>query len=141
MTKATTKAGPRDATAARTETLAPARNFTIPLAERVRALNGPPAYVTRKRTIEDLHAALVDAIAGHVAEGDAAALAEALAKRAFRTKLARLNALIEAHNRYYPCEANLPMDPRTGAMLERGVPWKPLPLCTTDALIAIATRA
>ena len=27
---------------------------------------------------------------------------------------AALNALVEKHNRYYPAEARLPMDPRTG---------------------------
>src|SRR5215470_16119587 len=103
------------------ETLAPARNFTITLAERVRALSGPPAYVVRKRLIEDLEGALVARIAELLA-GDPAAMEAAFAKRGFVAKVARLNALIDAHNRYYPCEANLPMDPRSGAMLERGTP-------------------
>jgi hypothetical protein len=38
----------------------------------------------------------------------------------------------------YPCEANLPLDPRTGEMLERGTPWRPMRRFTLDALIASA---
>src|SRR5689334_20830247 len=91
----------------RSETLVPARNFTIPLAERVRALHGPPAYVTRKRTIEDLEAALVARISELLAHGEDA-LAAVLRKRAFIAKVAHLNTLIDNHNRYYPGEANLP---------------------------------
>ena len=40
--------------------------------------------------------------------------------------LARLNDLIGRHNRYYPIEANLPIDVRTGRLLDRGAPWRPL---------------
>ncbi len=31
-----------------------------------------------------------------------------------------LNELIDKHNRYYPIEANLPIDVRTGRLLDRG---------------------
>jgi hypothetical protein len=58
--------------------------------------------------------------------------------------LRELNRLIEAHNRYYPIEANLPLDPATGLQLDRGVgvvrPWRPLPPVTLAGLIADATR-
>src|SRR5258706_7310444 len=49
------------------ETILPARNFTISLADRVRALDGAPAYITRKRTIEDLEEWLVERIASVLA--------------------------------------------------------------------------
>jgi hypothetical protein len=48
--------------------------------------------------------------------------------------LATLCRLTKEHNRYYPIEANLPMDPKTGRMLERGEAWRPLPLPTLESL-------
>jgi hypothetical protein len=125
------KADKRDEIA---ETLAPIRNFTISTEDRVRALAGPPAYVRRRRAIEDLEQAIVDRLI------EARDLTDPLrvlrSKRAIDTLLARVNDLIERHNRYYPSEANLPLQPRTGALLERGVPWKPLPPVTVEALLA-----
>jgi hypothetical protein len=42
--------------------------------------------------------------------------------------LDRLNDLISRHNRYYPIEAKLAIDPRTGELLDRdGKHWKPMP--------------
>ena len=35
-------------------------------------------------------------------------------------------------------EANLPIDPRTGKLLDRGAPWRPLAAVTLDALLARA---
>jgi hypothetical protein len=117
------------------ETLAPSRNFTITLADRMRAAAGPIAYMTRRRTIEDLEDALLEMIAPLLATGDPIALEAGLKKRAFTARLARLNTLIETHNRYYPSEANLPLDPRTGEMLERGAPWRPLERATIERLV------
>ena len=48
------------------------------------------------------------------------------------------NDLIGRHNRYYPIEANLPIDVRSGKLLERGAPWRPLPAVTMDELLARA---
>jgi hypothetical protein len=102
------------------DTAAPARNFTITTAERVRALAiGVPAYVRRRKEIEDLQRTLADAVQG-----------DRLDPRA----LARLNALIDRHNRYYPVEANLPLHPRTGALLEGGAPWRPMLPVTIESL-------
>lgn len=119
------------------DTAVPVRNFTISLAERVRAMGGAPAYITRKREIEDIEDALVARIVELLQESDAAVEAF-LARRWFHGRLARLNALIAAHNRYYPTEANLPMDPRSGALLERGAPWQPLEPRTHVMLVARA---
>ena len=116
--------------------LAPALNFKIPLAERVRAAAGPPACFLRKRQIEDLDASLLrlmdDAL---VTESDAErARAALLTHKEVARDLKRLEQLVRSHNRYYPIEANLPMNPMTGRVMERNQPWVPLPEPTFDAL-------
>jgi len=107
------------------ETAAPARNFTVTLEDRVRAAAGPPAYVRRLREIEDIEARLVrEVLDGADPE---------------RLDLRRINDLIDRHNRYYPCEANLPMDPRSGRLLERvGRPWTPRPPFTASVVAQLA---
>jgi len=112
--------------------LAPARNFTLTLAERVRALAGPPAYSVRKRAMEDLE----DRILKRLRE-----LPLDVATRTSRRDMARLIDLVERHNRYYPVEANLPMEPLTGVLLDCGEPWKPLPFPTIEALYDRARSA
>jgi hypothetical protein len=104
------------------DTAAPSRNFTLTVEERLRAYaEGPPAWARRRRRIEDLEAELVRRVA--------VAPDEELAAR-----LAVLNDLIARHNRYYPIEANLPIDPRSGALLDRGASWRPLPPLTLAGL-------
>jgi len=116
------------------DTASPPRNFTLGTAERVSAaIAGSPAYARRLRAIEDLHARLVRRCAEDAAPG-----APAEARAAFLAELARLNDLIERHNRYYPAERNLPSDPRTGAILDRGRPWRPLAPVTEASLRAAA---
>ena len=123
------------------ETLAPTRNFTITLGDKMRAAGGPTAYMTRRRTIEDLEDELITMVAALVASDDPNALVAGLARSPIVRRLARLNTLIATHNRYYPSEANLPMDPRTGHMLERGARWQPLDAVTIDSLVARARAA
>ncbi len=124
-------------------TFAPARNFTIPLAERIRAAGGPPAYSVRKRRIEDLEAELVALMRETIGEAiDLVAARRALeTHRAVVRRLHQLDALVAAHNRYYPVEANLPLDPQSGALLERGGRWEPLPRPSFDALFFHAAHA
>ena len=102
------------------ETAAPSRNFTLATDERVRALvAGPPAYLRRLRAIEDLEGAVARALGSEEHQGRARAL------------LAKLNDLVSRHNRYYPIEANLRIDPRTGELIDRdGRPWRPMELRT-----------
>ncbi len=51
--------------------------------------------------------------------------------------LRELNRLIVAHNRYYPIEANLRLDPATRQELDRGgKPWQPLPAVTLSDVFA-----
>jgi hypothetical protein len=115
------------------ETISPPRNFTLSLDERLRAYaQGVPGYMRRRRRIEDLEEKLLRAVAA------AEVPAEALESKEAAANLALLNELIAKHNRYYPIEANLPMDLRTGRLVERGVPWRPLPLVTVADLLARA---
>jgi hypothetical protein len=129
------------------ETLAPSRNFSISTADRVRAAAGPPAYSRRKRHIEDLQAALVrfvgEAIASGASHADAARQSALAVKADPRVaKLLReVNRLIAAHNRYYPIEANLPLDPATRLQLDHGRPWQPLPTITLEDVIAACGAA
>jgi hypothetical protein len=107
--------------------------FRTTVDERVRAYTqGVPSYMRRRRRIEDLEARLVGLI--RVAEEPG----EAAASVAFAEELALLNDLISRHNRYYPIEANLPIEVRTGRLLQRGRPWQPLPAVTTADLLARA---
>jgi hypothetical protein len=118
------------------ETVVPARNFTLTVDDRVRAYTqGVPGYIRRRRRIEDLEARLVAAL--RLAEDPA----QAVGSRVVAAELATLNDLIGRHNRYYPIEANLPIDVRTGQLLDRGVPWRPLELVSAGDLLARAVAA
>ena len=115
------------------DTVAPPRNFTLSLEERLRAYaQGVPGYMRRRRRIEDLEAKLIEKLAA--APAAAAATFEVVAD------LALLNDLIDRHNRYYPIEAQLPVDVRTRRLVERGAPWRPLPSVTAADLLARARR-
>jgi hypothetical protein len=128
--------------AAPAETAAPARNFALPVEQRLRAaVGGPPAYIRRKRAIEDLRQGIVRELAGHCAAAMSCGADAALHARAQvpARKLERLRELVEQHNRWYPIEADLPMHPRTGQLLERtGEPWRPMDNPTLDGLVALA---
>ena len=111
-------------------------NFRISLEERLRAVVvGVPAWIRRKRLIEDL----VDAALRELRElSRAGGGTEALAAKAAELDLARINDLIDRHNRYYPMEANLPIDPVTGGLIDRATraPWRPLAPVTVEWLVA-----
>ena len=115
------------------ETLDPARNFTLTTEDRVRAVAaGPPAYIRRRRAIEDLEEGIVRVLVEQCEEARSAGAGRAeLAAHAHSNvpwrALERLNELISRHNLYYPIEANLPVHPRTGELMERsGEPWRPM---------------
>ncbi len=109
-------------------TALPPRNFTITTEQRTAALvTGVPAYMARKRRIEDLEAELIKTLA-ELTPGQPLPLN-------FERALRKMNALIADHNRYYPIESNLPIDVRTGRLLDMGgEPWKPLPEATVASL-------
>lgn len=115
------------------QTAAPARNFTLTTAERVRAIvTGPPAYMVRRRRIEDLRESLLADLR--------APSPDERFMRSVHRRLEKLNALIDAHNRYYPIEASLPMN-ASGDLVDMGAPWKPMPLATVEDLLDEVARA
>ena len=94
------------------------RNFRPDAESAVRALSGPTVWMRRLRAIEDA----VDQHERQLAEAwrtlaeedaDAAAFAAAWRELAGNWSFAEVNELIERHNRNFPAEARLPMDPRT----------------------------
>ena len=85
------------------------RNFRPDPESAVRALGGPLVWMRRLRAIED-------AIDQHERQLEAAWRATDPADWptvAREWDFSALNALIERHNRFFPAEARLPMDPRT----------------------------
>jgi hypothetical protein len=117
------------------ETVAPPRNFTLTVDDRVRAYTqGVAGYIRRRRRIEELEARLVATL--RAAEDRT----QVLGSKAVAADLATLNDLIGRHNRYDPIEANLPIEVGTGRLLDRGVPWRPLPPVTADDLLARAAE-
>ena len=103
------------------EILPAATNFTLTTAERLRGMDGLPRHLVRKREIQDLGEKLLVQLANDALDG---------------ALLQRLNALIEAHNRFYPIEANLPIDRASGGSMEYGRPWRPLEPVTVSSLRA-----
>ena len=101
------------------------------------AAGGPFVYMRRLRAIEDetaRHAAELEAAWTALAfeEPEPESFAERWTATAAAWSFARVNGLIEQHNRYYPVESRLPMDPRTGdyAAPKNGQPY---PLAHLDA--------
>jgi hypothetical protein len=86
----------------------------------VAALGGPLPYMQRLREIEHLvdeherELALAHDELVAECDRDGADFAERWRAVAAAWRFDDVNALIEKHNRYYPVESRLPMDPRTG---------------------------
>lgn len=94
------------------------RNFRPDADAYLASLGGPLPYMTRLREIEALTAAHESAL-GAARERIARAVPAALFADAWREEVERwsfdeVNDLIERHNRWYPVEARLRMDPRRG---------------------------
>src|SRR5919108_3617651 len=96
------------------------RNFRPAVDLYVSSQGGPLPYMARLRDIEDEtathEAALADAWRALAAAcaGDAALFSRRWHLLAERWNFTAVNDLIDRHNRYFPIEARLPMDPRTG---------------------------
>lgn len=114
------------------------RNFTITTEERLRALaSGPPPYALRRRRIEDLEASILRKLKVLLAKARAPLNAAAL-PFSVRCDISELNRLIDDHNRYYPIEANLPIDLRTAKLIDWGELWVPEPKVSAEDLLAKA---
>ena len=88
------------------------RNFRPDAGTYLASLGGPLPYMARLREIDALtiqHEQQL-AVAYETLGGEADAW-EALARR---WDFGEVNELIDRHNRWYPAESRLPMDPRTG---------------------------
>ncbi|MBX3233029.1 MAG: hypothetical protein KIT84_12735 [Labilithrix sp.] len=125
----------------------PIKNFTLTTDERIRALTiGVPSWAARKRKIEDDEARhvkeLVELYDTLVAKKKTLQQIElGLISAATALDLDKLNALVDKHNKYYPIEANLPMERATGAYLVYGKRWEPEPLYTPARLVGLARSA
>jgi hypothetical protein len=110
------------------------RNFRPNADSHVRAMGGPTIWMRRLRAIEDeldRHqeklAEAWHALADETA--DAADFEERWRETARRWSFAQVNELIERHNRNFPAEARLPMDPRTRDFVKiNGRPYQREPL-------------
>ena len=85
------------------------RNFRVEADLHLAALGGPLPYMQRLRQIEDE----VEAHRLRLAEAYAAADPARWRQLADRWDFGEVNDLIERHNRWYPVEARLAMNPRT----------------------------
>jgi hypothetical protein len=94
------------------------RNFRPDADAAVRALGGPTLWMRRLRAIEDAlgeHERQLEAAWRELAAEieDEASFARAWRETAQSWSFAQVNELISRHNRWFPAEARLPMDPRT----------------------------
>ena len=123
------------------------RNFRPDPASYFAALGGPLPYMSRLRAIhvqteaherqlaEAWHALAVET------QPDDAEFARAWRETAERWNFYELNELIARHNRWYPAEARLPMDPRTGDFVRvNGEDYRRRPLDATWILERFPAR-
>jgi len=91
------------------------RNFRAEVDSYIASLGGPLPYMQRLRQIEELTEAHLARLGeAYAARGsDWAAVAE-------RWDFGDVNELIERHNRWYPIEARLAMDPRSRDFVKVG---------------------
>jgi hypothetical protein len=95
------------------------RNFRPNADGYLAALGGPLPYMVRLRTIQEMtddhERRLSEAWHALAAAGlDEDAFAVAWTGEVQRWRFDEVNMLIERHNRFYPAESRLPMDPRRG---------------------------
>jgi hypothetical protein len=109
------------------------RNFHVAADSYVVSRGGPLPWMQRLRRIEDETAAHEERLARAWRELAGVCDGEEFARRwrslAGRWSFYGVNQLIERHNRNFPAEARLPMNPRTGDfVLVNGRPYTRKPL-------------
>jgi len=96
------------------------RNFRSSADAYLASAGGPLPYMLRLREIEGQTAAHEDALADRwhaladECAGDAGSFERRWRALAETWELDEVNDLIDRHNRWYPVESRLPMDPKTG---------------------------
>ena len=122
------------------------RNFTPNADSYLAALGGPLPYMARLRAIHaqtteherQLEAAWLE-LASESA--DEAAFAERWRETIAAWSFHEVNDLIERHNRWYPVESRLPMDPKTGDFVRvNGEHYRRRPLDAAWALARFPAR-
>ena len=104
------------------------------------AVGGPPAYMARLREIERETAVHLERLEEAwrtlaAEESDSSAFGDRWHAVVRSWDFAHVNVLIERHNEYFPIEARLPMDPRSGDyVLLDGRPYTREPLDSAWAL-------
>jgi hypothetical protein len=111
------------------------RLFKLEADSYIASLGGPLPYMVRLREIDRLTAEAEQELARSwralavECDGDGGAFARRWRQRAERRRFDEVNDLIETHNRWYPVEARLPMDPRRrDYVLVGGEPYRRRPL-------------
>jgi hypothetical protein len=110
------------------------RNFSPSVEGYARSVAGPPAFAQRLRQIEDETGDHLERLRAARADLYARVRDSRERERRWRELAARwsfhaVNDLIERHNRWYPVEARLAMNPRTGDfVLVGGKPYRREPL-------------
>ncbi len=106
------EAGLRDSPLKGRELALRLRNFRPDVGSYLASLGGPLPYMARLREIDALTVEHEQRGAEAYGERDGGAAAWETLARAW--DFGEVNDLIERHNRWYPAESRLPMDPRTG---------------------------
>ena len=110
------------------------RNFRADPDAAIRALGGPAHWMRRLRAIEDqmeLHEEQLEQTWRELADEtpDPATFAHRWRELARAWNFSEVNELIDRHNRNFPAEARLPMDPRTRDFVKlNGRPYEREPL-------------
>ena len=123
------------------------RNFRPDASAQLAALGGPVAWMRRLRAIElaieqherELAELWTTLLAEH--GGDEERLAREWQRYAELWDFEDVNELIARHNRHYPAESRLPMNPRTGDfVLVNGRPYTRRPLDADWILARFSAR-
>jgi len=110
------------------------KNFVAGADSYVASIGGPLPWMQRRRMIEDeteQHERRLAEARRELAEAchNEAEFAHGWRRMAERWSFDAVNELIEKHNRNFPAESRLPMDPRTGDFVQlNGKPYRLEPL-------------
>lgn len=116
------------------------RNFRPDAGAYLASLGGPLPYMARLREIDALVADHEARLAEEI--GSLGDDPNAVRELAERWDFGEVNDLIDRHNRWYPVEARLPMDPRTGDYaLVNGKSYRRAPLDARWVLARSRSRA